>query len=1137
MKKLMLALFLACSVLRADVTVLNRGTGGHNSRHGVNRLPGLLDQDRPQVLVIGFGANDALNSGAPVELPEFQANIGRMIDAAQRAGVRTILLNTVNPVIGDYVKARHQYPFDEDLNVRIERYNRALRETAAERNVLLNDFHKLVDEHGGASEKAESPVRNQANSRSRDGLHLTAGGARLLGESAAAALKNHIRQGDVILCLGDSITYGAALPGAGTSTGSTYPAWLEAKLNGRPAPPPPVAEKPAAARTLNGNFKADAAGAPPAGWVLDKSSGTVGVRQEGERKFISLAPAGDKAAFLRTDILPAAPGKYAIALSAGGEGSFEVNGQIYPPNSGRPQFFKISGEWISLRTQWEEHSFEFEIPAGHDRISLILRQRGGSGNFTDIRMTAAGGKKAAAILQNRHMKVEFLRPEDGGGVCRIADGKGTEFVNRRPSGALWEIRMKKINPGVSNMPPVITLSIDPEQDDGTSSKNEDAAGNDLAFTSADAVKMGARCEIKTSPETVEFSWKGLKIDSMENALDIRARFELKGDDFFCMADGGFENRSGEYTVFYFALPQLDGLGAVNGAPENDRLATPFFHGRLISNPVEKNLLGKNRLFQPNRSGHSMQFDVLCNGGSGLYLGSFDPEQYAKRYLLETSAAAGLKWALFNIPDNMRRIPQHWHMPYRAGFRTFQGDWYDGCMIYREWALRQYWCAEGPLATRRNIPRWFREIDEWFQFGSSEINGKIDLMEKFYSEFKEYKLGAWLTHWGLDNTVFHGMNPERFPLTETDGKTLAYFKQRNIPVMGYIQCTSWNDETGSYRKHAGADANMVRNYYGQKLKWSGQHKGQELIAYPGELWRQVLGDAVVKMAESGFSAVYLDSGNHGGTYLNFTPACSGDSGGGTGYIKQNQMLLAEIRDRARRANPEFCLNAESFWEGNIACLDGFLTCNTTNAYLEGSRVTPVPMVQAVYHDYALMYSAWSGRGDTERDNARGYAAKHALAFCWGVKPGWNILNLLYRYPNHEEALRTSRLRYEAYSKGKKYLVYGRMLREPPAAEPVPTLPVKWHIAYGMRYYDIMMDKVLKSAWSTPDGGFAAVLYNIDEEPQSLTLVFDKAAYRLGAGKFTPLYPAGTGCETVDDGGRYLLKATVPPRSPMILEFTP
>lgn len=1138
MKKWLTVLVLTgCFVLGA-VNVLNCGIGGQNSRHGVNRLDALLKQYRPQILIIGFGGNDVLNSKALIEETEYRANIEKMIDAARRDGVRVIVLNTVSPAVESYLKERHQYPFNESLNVRIERYNRILREIAAARGVLLNDFHKLVSENGGATEQPESLVRNQANSRSRDGLHLTGPGARMLGESVAAILSGQVKPGDTVLCLGDSLTYGAGLPGAGTSTGSTYPAWLEAKLNNRPAPLPPAAKTGAPARTLNGGFGDDTVGQVPSGWALSRGSGVVSVQQDGERKFISLAPAKDKTAFLRTDILPVIPGKYRVTLLCRGAGLFNVSGMVYPAQSNKPQSLAVSKEWGVLTGQWSEHVFEFEIPGGHDRFCLVLRQRDGNGNFAAIQMDPAGNK-TAFVLKNKNMKVRFFRPEDGGGIAGVADARGVEFVNRRPSGILWEVRMKKIKFDAPGLPPVITLSIDPEQDDGTSSKNEDAAGNDLIFTSADAVRMGARCEVDASPEKLEFRWKNLKIGEDPDMFDVRVTFELGPDDLFCMADGGFENRSGTYTVFYFAMPQLDGLGAVHNAPQDDCLATPFFHGRLVRNPTEKGLLGKNRLFQPNRSGHSMQFDVLYNNGSGLYLASFDPDQYAKRYLLEASPAGGLKWALFNIPDNMRRVPQNWRMPYRAGFRTFRGDWYDGCMIYREWALKQYWSAGGPLATRDNIPRWFKEIDEWFQFGSPDIRSKFDFMEKFYGEFKEYNLGAWLTHWGLDNTVFHGMNPERFPLTETDRKAFAYFKERRIPVMGYIQCTSWNDATESYRKHPDADANLVRNYYGQKLKWGNKsgHDGQELIAYPGELWRQVLGDAVVRMAEAGFSAVYLDSGNHGGTYLNFTPECSDESGGGVGYVKQNQRLLSEIRDRARRVNPDFCLNAESFWEGNIAFLDGFLTCNTTNAYLSDDRVAPVPMVQAVYHDYALMYSAWTGRGDTERDNARGYVAKHALAFCWGVKPGWNILNLLYKYPNHEEALRTSKLRYEGYVKGKKYLVFGRMLREPPAADAVPLIPVKWHIGYGMRYYDVLMAKVLKSAWAAPDGGFALVLYNIDEEPQALTLVLNKKEYRLGPGKFSPLYPVGLVYEMKDDGDVYRLEITIPPRSPAILEFVP
>ena len=169
---------------------------------------------------------------------------------------------------------------------------------------------------------------------------------------------------------------------------------------------------------------------------------------------------------------------------------------------------------------------------------------------------------------------------------------------------------------------------------------------------------------------IHFFWEGIRIGGESGALDVWAKAEFSADGTFCMIDGGFTNRSTDYTVFYFALPQLDGLGALHGAPANDRLATPFFNGRLIANPVEKGLLGKDRIFQPNRSGHSMQFDALYNAGSGLHLASFDPNQCAKRYHLTASKENGVGWAVFNIPDNMRKVPQQWTVPYR--FLHFSG---------------------------------------------------------------------------------------------------------------------------------------------------------------------------------------------------------------------------------------------------------------------------------------------------------------------------------------------------------------------------------------------------------------------------------------------------------------------------------
>ena len=231
----------------AQIQVFNAGIGGHNTRQGLERIDTLLLQYKPTILVIGYGANDSVNSKALVPELEFKDNLARMITLARKNGVRTIVLNACNPCIDSCVNARHQYIDDLQPSERIRNYNQFIAETAAAQQVIFNDFHAAVMRKGGASENPQSLIRNAANSKSNDGLHLTPDGARFLAETVADALDGKVRKDDRILCLGDSITYGASLVGAGPVPGQTYPAWLKTLLNfklglSREKTPPPYVE-------------------------------------------------------------------------------------------------------------------------------------------------------------------------------------------------------------------------------------------------------------------------------------------------------------------------------------------------------------------------------------------------------------------------------------------------------------------------------------------------------------------------------------------------------------------------------------------------------------------------------------------------------------------------------------------------------------------------------------------------------------------------------------------------------------------------------------------------------------------------------------------------------------------------------
>ena len=72
----------------------NASVSGDTTAGGLARLPALLRQQRPAVVIVELGGNDALR-GLP--LARTRDNLTRMIELAQRAGARTLLVGMQIP--------------------------------------------------------------------------------------------------------------------------------------------------------------------------------------------------------------------------------------------------------------------------------------------------------------------------------------------------------------------------------------------------------------------------------------------------------------------------------------------------------------------------------------------------------------------------------------------------------------------------------------------------------------------------------------------------------------------------------------------------------------------------------------------------------------------------------------------------------------------------------------------------------------------------------------------------------------------------------------------------------------------------------------------------------------------------------
>ncbi len=74
--------------------VVNAGISGELSSNGLIRLPALLDQHQPELLIICHGGNDLLQKRSTEQLID---NLRQMAEAARRRGVAVLLISVPRP--------------------------------------------------------------------------------------------------------------------------------------------------------------------------------------------------------------------------------------------------------------------------------------------------------------------------------------------------------------------------------------------------------------------------------------------------------------------------------------------------------------------------------------------------------------------------------------------------------------------------------------------------------------------------------------------------------------------------------------------------------------------------------------------------------------------------------------------------------------------------------------------------------------------------------------------------------------------------------------------------------------------------------------------------------------------------------
>jgi lysophospholipase L1-like esterase len=145
---------------RVKIEIIGAGISGHKSNQMLERLDRDVLSKKPQWLTLSCGVNDVWHGDKGVSLEDYKKNITAIVDQAQAAGVKVMIL-TSTMIKEDPTSAENQ---------KLVSYNEFLRALAKEKKCLLADLNAEM----------QATIAESAKTRPSNGNYLTSDGVHML---------------------------------------------------------------------------------------------------------------------------------------------------------------------------------------------------------------------------------------------------------------------------------------------------------------------------------------------------------------------------------------------------------------------------------------------------------------------------------------------------------------------------------------------------------------------------------------------------------------------------------------------------------------------------------------------------------------------------------------------------------------------------------------------------------------------------------------------------------------------------------------------------------------------------------------------------------------------------------------------
>lgn len=593
------------------------------------------------------------------------------------------------------------------------------------------------------------------------------------------------------------------------------------------------------------------------------------------------------------------------------------------------------------------------------------------------------------------------------------------------------------------------------------------------------------------------------------------------------------------------FPQLLAVPSIcDGA--DDCLVLPALPGTLIENPGRNWRNGQSvTLSYPGNL--SAQFFAYQDRSAGLYLAGTDTLGYPMSFCVTKQQEGFRCWheyqAVSDAPDSESSASEpsdDWRTPYPIAVGVAQGGWYDSADQYKQWAVRQPWCAR-KLVERDDIPAWWKDgpavhvlevrkydgtrtctgsyypqlVDHLRTF-RDKIDGPIVAMLAGWENHRRWTAGDYFPAFDADTarSVISQLKQEGFrPFLFLSG--LFYTFANEGPDAGEIPAAE--EHRAAYVLDAATG--KPKQYVLNESNPSGQWKRNSYQFCVGTPQAHEFFHGVVDQTQAlGIDVMQMDQTTTGAGDACASAEHAHARGVGLYQSREFWRLLDGMRQQGKRRSADFVLFHEEPHEQLIPHVDGFHVREYYEKrwYRSYPGAVGIPLFSYLYHEYAIGYGGDSA--GLSKNQSPWNVRCHAMNLVSGRTPGAAIWSS-HQNMNDAHADQIAMIRNHCRllkTRAKDFLMLGEMLH--PFELPVARLPIVLPVQRDDRWVndEIPTPAILSSSWRSPSGGIGHLFVNIAADSQPLQVQldtrnapadksYDAEIYRSTAGdSFRPLW---------------------------------